>query len=530
MLQAGAVALVVVVTFALVARLLDRELSEQYEQRALAVAHVVAADPLVIDAAERGKADPQLQARAEWIQQSTGALFIVVTDRHGVRLTHPNLEQVGKLVSTDASTVLAGAEVTNMGRGTLGISARGKTPLRNASGQVVGMVSVGFEAGSVRDRVVESLLLMVPYAGSVLLLGIVASILFTRRLGRLTLGLEPEQMAALIRDREAVLRGVGEGVLAFDANARVSVCNGEAGRLLNRIVIPGTPIAELDLPSRLNSVLRANRSTSNLVTVVGDRVLVANHRQVRHGGRDLGGVLTLRDRTELEMLARELDAVKAVTNALRAQRHEFANRIHTVAGLLHHEHYVEAANYLQTVSVDTATSIDGIYESIHDPYLQAFFAVKSAEAAEKGVLLRIEPDCSVPGRLAAPVTVTTVVGNVVDNAVDAALAGRHRPAFVDASLIADGGALVVQVADSGDGVSPEIRAHLFVEGVSTRGNNRGLGLALAQQAARSLGGSIEVASTGAAGHGAVFVAFLPGVVEQDTGGGRADAAALSSGP
>jgi two-component system CitB family sensor kinase len=518
----GVIILVVAVAFGLIAFLLDREFSESYQQRALEVARSVAADPLVAENAARDNPDQALSVYVERTRRTSGALFVVVTNRRGIRLTHPNPDLVGKPVSTDPSPVLAGREVANIERGTLGQSARGKTPVRDHTGQIVGEVSVGFAAGDIHRQIQQRLLLVTLFAAGALALGVTASVLLARRLSRLTLGLEPHQLAELMQEREAILRGVGEGVLALDAAERVTVCNDEAARLLSLTVTAGTPLEALDLPARLKSLLEAGERASNLVTVAGDRLLVANYREVRHDGRRLGGVLTVRDRTQLETLARELDAVRAVTNALRAQRHEFANRLHTIAGLLRTEHYAEATGYLEGVSTDMTTGIDAMADAVSDPYLQAFFAIKRAEAEEKGVRLCMDPESSVPGRVTQPVPVTTVVGNLVDNAVEAALAGSRRPASVEVSLLDDDGALVVQVTDSGDGIPPHLRERLFIEGVSTHGEGRGLGLALAGHAARSLDGRVHLASVGGEQHGAIFMALLPDVIQYDlisTGGG-----------
>src|SRR5204862_444615 len=84
-------------------------------------------------------------------------------------------------------------------------------------------------------------------------LAVAGSALLSRRLKRLTLGLEPHELAELLQEREAVLHGIGEGVLAIDTDGRVSVCNDEAARLLGVAPPAGTPAADLDLPPRLRA-------------------------------------------------------------------------------------------------------------------------------------------------------------------------------------------------------------------------------------------------------------------------------------
>ncbi len=512
-LQIGVVTLVVGVGFALIGWLLNKELITQYEQRALAVARSVAADPVIASAAAHDDPDHIVQVRAEAVRFSTDALFVVVTNRQGLRLSHPNPDLIGKPVSTDPSAALSGREEATVQRGTLGLSARGKVPVRYA-GIIVGEVSVGFLAEDIRGEVVHKLSTASLFAGGALLLGVAGSALLARRLKRLTLGLEPHELAELVREREAVLHGIGEGVLAIDTAGRVSVCNDEASRLLGVDPVPGTPVDELDLPPRLRAALDGDTPADNVIAVAGERVLVANYRGVRRDGRDLGGVLTMRDRTDLETLTRELDSVRALTKALRAQRHEFANRLHTIAGLLQTNHHGEALEYLHALSAGSVTALGPGSEAVKDPYLKAFLAGKTAEAAEKGVRLELGDTSWVPGRVVAPVEVTTVLGNLVGNALEAARRGTRRPAWVEVSLVADGETLHVSIVDSGNGVPPELAEEIFSAGVSTHdGEERGLGLALAQHAARGLGGQIRLGDAGTSEHGAVFVARLPGALE-----------------
>ncbi len=329
------------------------------------------------------------------------------------------------------------------------------------------------------------------------------SALLSRRLKRQTLGLEPHELAELVAEREAVLHGVGEGVLATDPTGRVSVRNDEAARLLGQAAAPGTAAADLDVPPPLLAVLAGRAEAHNMLTVVGDRVLVVNRTGVRRAGRDLGAVVTLRDRTDLEALTRELDTVRTLTDALRAQGHEHANRLHTLSGLLQLGHHDEAAEYLQALT-ESRPDTPGGPEAVRDPYLRAFLAAKSAVAAEKAVRLGVDEASWVPARVLDPVAVTTVLGNLVDNALDAARLGARRPAWVEVELLADGDTLHLTVADSGDGVPDALRDSVFAEGVSTKdsGGGRGLGLALARQAAGRYDGTVSLADPGGPRHGA----------------------------
>jgi two-component system CitB family sensor kinase len=510
-LQAGVLVVVVGVGFALVGWLFNDELTAQYGTRALAVAHTLAADPAIAAAAAADDPLGVLPGRAEAAKNASGALFVVITNSRGIRLAHPNPDRIHEPVSTDPSEVLAGHDTINVEQGTLGLSARGKTPLRDASGTIVGEVSVGFRIEDIRGQVTRELGVAAVFAGGALLLGFIGSALLSRRLKRLTLGLEPRELAELVQEREAVLHGISEGVLAVDADGRVSVCNGEAARLLGVPAGGGGTVAALALPAVLRQAVDDRAPVDNVITVAGDRVLVANYRAVRRDERDLGGVLTLRDRTDLENITRELESVRTLSTALRAQRHEFANRLHVLSGLLQNGHGGEALEFLHAVS-DAAAPAAG--RTVDDPYLQAFVDAKSAEAAEKGVRLALADTSWVGTRVTAPVEVTTVLGILVDNALDAARRGARRPAWVDLALLEDGATLHISVVDSGDGVPADLAGRIFEPGVSTNGEDgRGIGLSLARRAARRLGGDVRLAASAGEDHGAVFEARLPAALQ-----------------
>lgn len=520
LLQVGVITVLIGVGLALVGVLLNKELTSQYGERALVIAQTVASDPAIIDEASRydpvtGRYDPDgfVRQQAERIRQRTGVLFVVVTDRNGIRLSHPNPGEIGHRVSTDPSEALAGHEYVIVERGTLGDSARAKVPMRDAANRIVGIVSVGISLDDVQTHWRQILGVAGLFGLGALLLGVAGAALLTRRLRRLTLGLEPHELAELLQEREAVLHGIGEGVLAVDSDDRLSVYNGETARLLGGEPRLGTPLSDVDLPPGIRAALSEDGDADNLVTIAGDRVVIAHRRQVRRSGRSLGRVLTLRDRTDLEALTSELDAVRALTDGLRAQRHEFSNRLHTIAGLLETGHHAEAVEYLHALSAPSVVAVDADTEAIRDPYLTAFISAKAATAAEKRVRLDIGAESWVPGRVTAPVDVTTVVGNLLDNAIEAARLGATRPAWVEVVVAADGDTLHVSVADSGGGVANDLQDRVFTQGVSSRpGDQRGLGLAIARQAAQSVGGDVWLARPGGDGEGAVFAARMPSVL------------------
>lgn len=509
-LQTALVVLLIALVAALTGWLLRNTLTDEYGERALAIARVVASDPEVVTAVTAKRQGGALQSEVVSLTGRTEALFIVVTDANGIRLAHPAPDQVGKPVSTSPAEALAGREVVSVVQeGTLGRSVRSKTPVFGAGGSVVGEVSVGYAVGVPGAEINRLLVIIGVFAVVSVLLGLTASWLLSGWLRRLTHGVEPRELTEMLYEHEAVLHGVGEGVLAVDADQRISVRNAEAERLLGVDLPVGSSAAELPVSPRVRLAI-AESPMNNVLAVAGDRVIVVNSRRVRRDDHDLGTVLTLRDRTDLDMLTRELDSIRSLTDGLRAQRHEYSNRLHTLSGLLQLGHRTEAIEYLQALTDSSGAGSSGVDVSVHDPYLSALLLAKSEQAEEKSVALRLSEDSSLTGEITNPVTVTTVLGNLLDNALRAANLGSRRPAWIELTLLADGTTLHLSVQDSGPGIAEELREVLFEEGTTTKITpGHGLGLALARHEARSLGGDLWLAQPGDTDMGALFVAALP---------------------
>ncbi|MER6771928.1 sensor histidine kinase [Streptomyces bacillaris] len=487
---------------------LSTQLDDEAMRRALAIAQSTAAEPDIAEdlrTTEPSALGP-VQSAAERIRRATGAEYVVVMDRRGVRWSHPEADRIGEVVSTDPGDALRGREVMEIDSGTLGRSARGKVPLRGPSGEVVGAVSVGIEYDSVRARLLGAIPGLLAYAGTALAVGALAAYLISRRLQRQTHDLAFSDISALLTEREAMLHSIREGVVALDGTGRIRLLNDEAQRLLGLgPEAAGRPLDEVLDAGRTADVLAGRVVGEDLLAVQGGRVLLANRMETADGG----AVVTLRDRTELERLGRELDSTTGLIDALRAQDHEHANRLHTLLGLLELEMHEDAMEFVtEVVGVHRATA-EQVTEKVRDPLLAALLVGKATVAAERGVALRLAPGTLLPDRVVDPRGLVTVVGNLVDNATDAAAGSAE--ARIEVGLRAEGRTVVLRVRDSGPGIAPEQHASIFTEGWSTKDlpahGKRGLGLPLVRRLAERQGGSVSVA--GADGGGAVFTVVLP---------------------
>jgi two-component system, CitB family, sensor kinase len=388
---------------------------------------------------------------------------------------------------------------------------RAVTPVRDGD-EVVGLVSAGLRVEAISRRVEDQVTALVGVAAGALALGAVGTYVVNTRLRRHTHGMNTAELSRMYDYHEAALHAVREGLLMLDGRYRVALIN-DGGRELLGVAgdVVGRPVADLGLPAPLTGALLAPGPRVDEVHLTARRVLVVNTSPVS-GGERRGTVVTLRDVTELQSLMGELDSERGFVQALRSQAHEAANRLHTVVSLIELGRAEEAVGFA-TAELELAQALtDQVVAAVREPVLAALLLGKTAQANERGVELVVSSDSRLDDGLlprALPTRdLVTILGNLIDNAVDAAQGST--PARVTVTAHTEGGELVLRVTDTGAGVDPAHAGLVFQRGFSTKPSGpggRGLGLALARQAVTRHGGTLTAAENG--GGGAVFESRLP---------------------
>jgi two-component system CitB family sensor kinase len=457
--------------------------------------------------------------QAETERRHVDATIVLLAGPDGRVLVATDPEAVGDRVDLAGSTVQQGRAWTGDVQAGGQRSVAVHVPVLDNRGRLIGIVVVAGEYPTLREWAAQALPDLVTFLGLGLALGMAGSWLLSRLIRRRTRGLEPAEIASLADQREAVLHSIREGVVAVNSDGVVSVLSDSARELLDLpLDSEGRRVADLALSSEVRDALTGPTDTRDEPLVVGGRVLVLNRSRVEYAGRQVGTVTTLRDRTELLALQSELSARESVTETLRAQTHEFHNQLHTISGLVQLGEFEEVSGFVSRLTRRRAEISDAVTHRIDDPAVAALLIAKVSVAGERGLALTLTDDTGLP-RLDPELSgdVGTVLGNLVDNAVDATVAaGGDR---VDVRLVTEGDGVVVQVVDTGAGVPAEDTAEIFRRGWSTKpsdASGRGVGLALVQLVAERRGGQVSVHND----RGAVFTVRLPGRRGQPgTGGG-----------
>ncbi|KAA0974810.1 sensor histidine kinase [Paeniglutamicibacter gangotriensis] len=479
-------------------------------RRALSAAENLASNPTVraLLPGARPRLGAALPAIAESVRSVSGSSDSLLANTRGTVVTSSEPSRLGETFQLGASEVMEGRAWT-------GSTLRGgvkmleaHVPVLDDNGKLVGFAMVGRTYPSVLERLLDATPNLMVYLGISIALGAAGSLLLSRRVKRQTLGLEPEEITALVEHREAILHGVKEGVVAIDLRERITLANDAARRLLDwPDDCEGSTLAQLSIDPALREVLTLKQPDADRLVLVGEKLVVFNRRPIESHGRLVGSVTTLRDRTELSTLEKELGATRMTTETLRAQTHEFANQLHTISGLIQLQEYDEVLSFVDGVSFSRSQLLDDVTTRIADPSVAALLIAKSSLASERRVGIDLDP-ATMLGRVDEALSrdVAMVVGNLVDNAIDA-VAGVPD-ARIGIGISQEEGWVVVTVHDSGAGVDSGSFGRIFTQGYSTKSSNsaagRGFGLALTRLVCLRRGGNVTVQND----EGAVFTARL----------------------
>ncbi|WP_422124318.1 ATP-binding protein [Planococcus sp. X10-3] len=489
-----------------------RETKENIGVRALEMATIISNMPSIVNAMDDDHPEEIIQPISQYLSSQIEAEFIVIGNMESIRYSHPNPSQIGeRMVGGDNDRALVKGEYyVSEATGSLGPSLRGKAPIYNDDGERMGIVSVGYMIEDIYAVIWMKILELVGFAFLALGVGVIGSFLLARNIRKETMGLEPREIAALFRDREALLSSIIEGVIAIDKDGRITSMNQSAQRILGLEQLPLNAYIDDVLPnSKMREVFKTGPSIRNEEILLENKVLIINRTFIYEEEEVVGVVSTFRDKTDIQEMLRTLSEIQQYSESLRAQTHEYTNKLYAISGLLQLGQIEEAIDLLQSEKRYQKIKTQHMLGQIQDKKVQAIILGKMGKASEQKVKFSIDENSSLnslPENIDI-LKLINILGNLIDNAIEEVAQKITKEVMF---FITDvGNDLVIEIEDSGSGFSEEEIDKLFSIGFSTKSEKkeRGYGLAIVKQAVNDLKGTIEVHSNHK--DKTVFTVFLP---------------------
>ncbi|MEL7647643.1 MAG: sensor histidine kinase [Sedimentibacter sp.] len=475
-------------------------LNDQLEEKLFHIAYYTAEDTMVKDALSENELNPELNEHIEIIRKKTKVDFIVVFNMDRIRFTHPNQENIGRLFKGgDEVRVLTTAEeYVSKAEGTLGVSMRAFVPVF-AYGRQVGAVSVGSTINEINKSINRNIQQFYPLILIGLVVGIYMSAILAANIKNEILGLEPKEITLMFKEKDAILENVREGIITLDDKGKLIQINKEASRILG--------IGKEDLGLNAEEFLQHNK----FYEVMKDGEVMHNEEvKIRPGlsilcnssilkndkNKVIGKVVSFRDLTEVKNMAEELTGVKKMAWSLRANNHEFMNKLHTISGLIQLCEYDQALKYISSTASSRTAITDIITGNIKPSSVSALLLAKYYKAEEQRVKLEIDRESklvSLPDRMSES-DLESVIGNLIENSLDAvSVDGTGKIYF---KINEAEGRLIIEVKDNGPGIPENIRERIYEPRFSTKSGQRGYGMFIVKSIIDRVSGRISLSVSG----------------------------------
>ncbi|HBR2734614.1 TPA: sensor histidine kinase [Klebsiella pneumoniae] len=492
----------------------EERLHYQVGQRALIQAMQISAMPELVEAVQKRDL-ARIKALIDPMRSFSDATYITVGDASGQRLYHVNPDEIGKsMEGGDSDEALINAKsYVSVRKGSLGSSLRGKSPIQDATGKVIGIVSVGYTIEQLENWLsLQISSLLIPMAIMLLLLLFCAR-RFSLHIKKQMLNMEPQQLSQLLIQQSVLFESVFEGLIAIDSDYKITAINQTARRLLNLSQPEPTLIGK-----RISSVIsqevffydapQTNKKdeivTFNQIKVIASRMAVILNNEPQ------GWVISFRSKDDINTLSLQLSQVQQYADNLRAVQHEHRNLISTIAGLLFLKRYNQALELIQQQSESHQKVIDFIARNFQDNHLAGLLIGKYYRAKELGLELIFDPACFVD-RLPTALLHNewiSIVGNLLDNAYNASLRQPQGSKQIECLINSDGQEVIIEIADQGCGIDEALRDRIFERGVtSSASKDHGIGLWLVRSYVEQAGGSIVVENN--IPFGTIFTLYIP---------------------
>lgn len=489
-------------------------IQKEVETNMMNTAYMIAKAPNVIEGLKLKSEKNIIQPYIINVLNSTSEIdLIVVADMNRIRYAHPVKERIGYEVvgGDDVRVVETGDSYISVATGTLGQAVRAFVPIYDETGQQLGYVIAGTLTQSI-DKTKEQIMVTTFLSAFLgLFLGSIGAIFLSGNIKRVLLGLEPEEISKMYVEKKSILDTIHEGIIAIDENSNITLINDSALKLLgiNEKNIVGRHVEEVVPNTRLQHVLETGIAEYDREQSLNNTVIITNRVPINDGEKRVGAIATFRDKTMVIKLAEELTGVKQIVGGLRANTHEFMNKLHVISGLIELGELEEAKKYIINVKNGQQQIINLIINKIKDPTVAGLLIGKLSRAKELGIRMIIEEDSLLEKRTDKIDNnrLLTIIGNLAENAMDAVNSRSDDPRQINVKIKETKNKIEILVQDTGIGIKSENLDLIFNRGFSTKKGNRGIGLALIKETVENLNGNIEVISH--IDEGTKFIVTIP---------------------
>lgn len=481
---------------------MNRNIESTAKTNVMNVAGIIANSKPVIDALN--KKDPNKEI-GPYINNQLKNLneieYIIVVDNDGIRYSHPNPHKIGKkFVGGDEDRVVKeGDTYISEATGTLGKSLRAFIPIYDTeSKKEIGFVCVGTLLQSIEETKYMAIVYIILTSLGGLTIGVIGAFLLAKNIKNTLLGLEPEEITRQYNEKMGILDAIYEGLVAIDNKGKITIINDSAlnilhyGNKIDKNEIIGTNIEEFFSTTRLLTVLETGEGEFEKEQRINNTVIMTNRIPITDRGKVVGAIATFRDKTELTKLAEELTGVKKMAWSLRAQNHEFMNKLHTIAGLIQLEEYDEAIQFISDVAKSRNKISSILTKNIKDSYLSAILFSKYNKAEENRVKFKIDEN-SIITKLPQFMTseeIVSIIGNLIENSLDAVSNDGDGEIYI--KIEEQTKYLKIKIKDNGPGIKEKYMDKIYDQGFTTKEGDRGHGMYIVKEIVDGAGGKLEL--------------------------------------
>ena len=499
------VQLSLIVTLALMLGIAGTLINIQYEtqkrdQNLQNVAETIAKSPMLAEG-ELSEDGTVMYGYLETLKEALADIDVIsVVDKNGIRIYHSNSDLIGTEYDgnmPDFKNHTSGFYAVDED-GPSGKQRRAYAAIYNNDGDYVGVVMAIMLAENIHSETMQMLLIF----GAITILAIAIELVIagslSKKVKKSLMGYEPDVFTAMYRMRDNILETLEEGIIATDENGIIQFANDSAIKMLcknpfeniigKRVEILGDEILTSVM---INGDKETNVNLSN-ADIILDRITIKESDGAN------GAIGVLHDRAEYTKLMEDLSGTRYLVDSMRANNHDFTNKLHVILGLIQMEMYDEAISYIQNITMVQRETISKVMNAVNEPAVAALIIGKIARASELNVRFVLREGCyysaadmSLPSEM-----LVTVIGNLLDNAFDAMNdsnnPNEHKELMF--GIYSRPGAVLITVDDTGNGIKDEDIDMIFVNGYSTKGTGRGTGLYQIKSMVENYGGKITVES------------------------------------